>query len=302
MGFGYGKTILFGEHFVVHGLPAIVAGLSWKTTVTVQVQSIPEITLHDQRPRIAGFLEQKQQAYLNMIKNITQALEITQGLQISLAGDLVVTSGGIGASAATAVAITRALNTLYNLKLSDHEINNIALHGERAVHGNPSGIDNTAATFGGLFRFQKNQIPYFFTSTRPVEIVLIDSGFTTPTSQVLAQVADFKQRNPEKFDTLVSNYVALVQDAEQALQGHDLHVLGRLMSNNHALLQQLGVSTPKLDAIVALAEQDGALGAKITGTGCGGLVLALTPGKLQKEIALKFQRRGYDTLQMGIQL
>jgi len=302
IGSGYGKTILFGEHFVVHGLPALVAGLQWTTTASVQIQSVPEIIILDQRPRIAGFLEHKQRAYHQMVKNILDCLKITNGIHITLAGDLVVTSGGIGASAAAAVAITRALNALYNLKLSDQEINTIALQGERAVHGNPSGIDNTAATYGGLFLFQKNHSPHFFKSTRLVEIVLIDSGFTTPTAQVIAKVAEERKNDPEKFDRLVHEYMSLMHEVHQTLSNNDLPFLGLLMRKNHTLLQQLGVSTPELDAMVTLAERAGALGAKITGTGCGGLILALTPGVLQKKVATFFQARGYKTLQVTIQL
>jgi len=328
LGKGFGKVILFGEHFVVHDLPAIVAGLPWCTTASVHVTEHSSdavrpdrgpkvrvegydgdskkscITLHDERPRISGvkFLAGKQRAYDQLAQNILEKMGITDGVHITLAGDLAVSSGGIGASAATSVAITRALNKLYNFKLSDHEINEIALHGERAVHGNPSGIDNTAATYGGLFVFQKNTQPRFIEQTDSLDIVLIDSGFTTPTPDVIASVRSFKEKNPELVQDLIAQYKTIVQEAELILSEklHDnpdnLVRLGTLMNQNHTLLQQLGVSTPELDDIVSFACKSGALGAKITGTGRGGLILALTPGDIQERVAKKFITLGYNVL------
>jgi len=317
MGLGYGKIILFGEHFVVHDLPAIVAGLPWCTKASVQITQKSQahrIILHDERPRIPGvtFIESKKQAYYQLAQNIIERMGVTQDVTITLAGDLVVSSGGIGASAATAVAITRALNNFYNVNIPDHEINQIALCGERAVHGNPSGIDTTAATYGGLFVFQKNISPRFLLQAQRTKIILIDSGFTTPTSEVITSVQNFKDNHQELVHMLVTQYKNIVQEAEFILskklqsQAHDnldnLVRLGELMNRNHELLRQIGVSTPELDEIVLIARNAGAFGAKITGTGRGGLILALTPGDIQERVSRVFSALGYNVICTEIQV
>jgi len=298
MNHGYGKVILFGEHFVVHDLPAIVASLPWSTIASVRVlQNLDQkILLDDKRPRIPGvkYLESKYHAYNQLAKNIVERMGIIDNLEITLAGDLVVSSGGIGASAATAVALTRALNNFYNLNLPDNEIHEIALHGERAVHGNPSGIDTTAATYGGLFVFQKNKDIKFLDQTNSTKIVLIDSGFTMPTSEVITLVKKFKDNNPELVNSIISHYKNIVQEAEN--NRDNLARLGALMNENHELLRQIGVSTPELDTIVSVACGAGALGAKITGTGRGGLILALTSDDTQDRVAHACQRLGYKIL------
>ncbi len=294
-GYGYGKTILFGEHFVVYGFSAIVCALSSKTKATVEdlYNSEELFELIDSRPKHPNFKPTLQKEYNNLVQNILHFFNISQKVKITLSGDLTVCSGGIGASAACAVSIARAVNNYFKLGCSDKQINQAAYEGEKALHGNPSGIDNTAAMLGGLFSFKQNNIEKIIIK-EPIEIVLVDSEIENNTKSVLREVKIFKDNNPEKFNKLTDEFNKLYAQAKRALLDFDLKTIGILMTQNHNLLKRLNLSCDEIENIIDIAKDNGAYGAKITGTGKGGLVLVLTPGKsLQETVAQSLQKQGF---------
>lgn len=301
-GHGFGKVILFGEHFVVHGLPALVAALDAATTATITKVGGDKLVLIDDRPKCPNFTCSKNVRYQRSFQRILAFMGITENLEITLAGDLIVFSGGVGASAAAAVAIARAVNNYFSLGWDNEQINEAALQGEKEIHGNPSGVDNTAATYGGVFLFEKKRgIVKTFSSSNVVELVLIDSGKPSDTSAVIADVAQFRQKHPDKVEHLFESYTHLVRQAEHALESENWKRVGALMNKNYDLLKHLGVSNQELDAMVVKACDVGAYGAKLTGTGRGGLVVALTPGmKLQERVAQALQDDGYMSIKVRL--
>jgi mevalonate kinase len=308
--FGYGKIILLGEHFVVHGLPAVAVALDLKTYTDLQENDFQNdyLILVDNRPKAPGFVPSKLVQYRLICENILNFLKIKQKkLTVTLTGNLPVTCGGIGSSAAFAVSFARAISSKFNLNLSNDEINLAAFVGEQAVHGTPSGVDNTAAVFGGVIKFCNNQnfMPALSYSKvqikKSIEIVIIDSGKVTDTKQVILAVRDFMQKNPDETEIIFEQYNDIFNAGFNALDNNNLEKLGHNMNENHKLLQALGVSSPELNAITNKACELGALGAKLTGTGCGGLVIALTPGKdLQDLIAGYFEKSGYFVIKSKI--
>ena len=157
-GSGYGKTILFGEHFVVYGLPALASAIGSKTDATVAKKPGKGYELHDNRPEVPGYKLKKLDEQKVSIKNVLDFMSVNldkEALDITLAGDLVCASG-VGASAASCVSLARAINDEYNLGWDDNKINEAAYEGEKGYHGTPSGIDNTASTFGGLVYYIRN--------------------------------------------------------------------------------------------------------------------------------------------------
>jgi len=296
---GHGKIILFGEHFVVHGMPAIVSALPQKTEANLQllpqnVSNDRTIKIIDNRPKIPNFLSTKSIEYKNMVNAICDHLNIQNNLEITLGGDLLVTSGGIGASAAAATAVTKSLNIFFNLKLSDEQIYNTALEGEKAIHGSPSGIDNMAALRGDTFVFQKNiacsttqPLVTPIKLKMPIHLVVADSGQPSNTKQA---INDFRKNilgNPK----ILSKYENIYTRALTALENSDLEKLGTAMQSNHTLLQNLGVSHKKLDDMVKITLDAGALGSKLTGSGQGGLMIALTKNEAAQEKILNILKR-----------
>jgi mevalonate kinase len=301
VGWGYGKTILLGEHFVVHGLPALVAALELKTVASLQINNFGDIILMDHRPKAPGFQETKQDLYYDLVCRVFDYMGIIQrNYTVTLAGDLPVTSGGVGASAAAAVAIARAVNNAFGMNCDEHEINQAAYHGECSVHGMPSGIDNTAAVFGGLFLYQsKKRRP--LSRREFIPLVIADSGVSTDTKQVIEYVKNLKTSDPAKVARIFCAYEQLVDQGVSAVQALDLIRLGQVMTHNHQLLQELGVSCPTLDRMVEVSIQAGALGAKMTGTGQGGVMVALAPHLgAQEQIAKNLQAQGFFVIKTRI--
>jgi len=302
IGKGFGKTILFGEHFVVYGLPAIASALGSYTTAEVKVVNGKGWDVIDQRPATPGYKKKKYDEAMQSIKNVIEHMNIDVGcqkLEITFSGDLFAASG-VGASAAQATSLARALNDKFTLMMDDEKINEAAYEGEKAYHGTPSGIDNTASTFGGLIWFVKNlkggkntmEILY---SGKKMPLVIANTGITASTVEVVADVRKLKEANPLKFEKKFNDYHSLAISAKQALLEGDAISLGKLMNKNHKLLQEITVSGEINDKLVEIALNHGALGAKMTGTGRGGLVIALAENdEVQKNIAKAIEVEGYD--------
>ncbi|HLC00108.1 MAG TPA: mevalonate kinase [Candidatus Bathyarchaeia archaeon] len=306
-GSGFGKVILFGEHFVVHGFPGIVSAID--STADAEVKKIARgITIRDERKGSKGYAEEKKAQQLESIDRILKAMGIereTVAFDIWLGGNLPGFSG-LGASAASSVAIARAIAEEIGKKFSDERINEIAYEAEKAYAGTPSGIDNTAATFGGLLWFEKNMKGGANTIEKlgirePVEIVIGSTGVVANTKAMVEGVAERKRNHPEKYDALFEQAEAISLIGRKALQEYDLRKVGELMNDNHRLLQKIEVSHEKLDLLVDLARKQGAYGAKLTGGGGGGCMVALTPGKeLQEKVAKAIEKEGYEVLRTRV--
>lgn len=299
-GIGYGKTILFGEHFVVYGLPAIAAALADYTEARVE-HGTEGLEFIDNRPETPGYKETKRaeiERQLNALLKHFKIDTIKNSIKITLSGNLVCASG-IGASAALAASISRALNQMLGLNMTDEEINKAAYIAEEAGSGTPSGIDNTCAVFGGLITFEKNlqgganKIEHI-KIRQPVEIVLANSGITQETKIVVNDVKTLKEKEPEMVEKVFKNYRNVFYSALSALENGNWEELGKLMNKNHELLQEITVSCKELDEMQRIALKTNAFGAKLTGTGRGGLMIILTPGReLQENVTNSLENAGF---------
>ena len=266
-----GKVILFGEHFVVHGIPAIAASIenvaiidvepSDRTTFTSDVAgTIPELTS-------------------KAIENVKNAIGTKREYAIRLRGNLP-TFGGLGSSAAFCVALARAIAKAEGKTYTQEEINRIAYEGEKAFHGNPSGIDNTLATYGGIKKFVRGRTPsenrfYDIIVNNRMNIVVSYSGVISKTAKMIANVQTFKDKHPFKFKALCKDMEHIINEAEHALETNSMEFLGELMNKNQELLRLIGVSAEVNDTVVSKLRDLGALGAKLTGGGGGGTNIAL---------------------------
>ncbi|MFX0106835.1 MAG: hydroxymethylglutaryl-CoA reductase, partial [Candidatus Hodarchaeota archaeon] len=187
--------------------------------------------------------------------------------------------------------LARALDDEFRLGFDDDKINEIAFEGEKGSHGTPSGIDNTASTFGGLVWFVRDLGggPPKFESLRLGEaanLTIAATGLTASTTKVVGDVRAKKESDSKWFEGLAEEYQKLVGSARKALLEFNLGRVGELMNQNHSLLQELTVSCRELDEMVEIALDNGALGAKMTGTGRGGNMIALSPNeRTQNQVA-----------------
>jgi mevalonate kinase len=302
-GRGFGKVILFNEHFVVYNIPSIVSAIDRATTATVELFKRKGWSLDDLREATPGYKEDKLEQQKESIERILKAAGVDSTknpIKITLGGDLVAASG-IGASAASCVAIARALSDEFNLGLSDERINEIAYEGERAYHGAPSGVDNTAATYGGLIWFVRGRPIELIKIKKPVEIVMGNTGIVTDTKAAVAGVRERKEKYPEKYAKIFKEAEDLAYKARKALESYDLKAVGKYMNENHKQLQEIELSCKELDFLVDIARKQGAIGVKLTGGGLGGNMVALTPGKeLQEKVARAIEKEGFAVLKTKI--
>ncbi|MBN1861716.1 MAG: mevalonate kinase [Candidatus Thermoplasmatota archaeon] len=300
-GIGFGKAILFNEHFVVYGIPSIVSAIGNYTVAKIEPANQPGFTLVDKRPATPKYkqdkLAQQKESFELMFRKM--GLDLTKnGISITLEGNLYAASG-IGASAASCVAVARALAEYFDKTLTDDEINDVAFEGEKGYHGTPSGVDNTASTYGGLIWFQKGEknIIDRITLSSPVEIVIGNTGKVTDTKVAVEGVRQRKETNPKKYQEVFDRAENIAYLAKRAIHDGSLQDVGKLMNENHKLLQQIEVSSRELDFLVSVAREAGAFGAKLTGGGLGGNMIALTPGKdLQNKVATAIEKEGFQTV------
>lgn len=304
-GSGFGKVILFNEHFTVYSIPSIVSAIDRSTTATVEPSEGTGWIIDDQRKATSGYKEEKLEQQKDSTERILKAagIDATRNpIKITLKGDLVAASG-IGASAASCTAIARALSDEFNLGLSDDRVNELAYEGEKGYHGTPSGIDNTAATYGGLIWFVRGNpnVIERMKLERPIEVVMGNTGLVADTKAAVAGVRERKEKYQEKYGKIFKEAEDLAYKARKALESYDMKSVGKLMNENHKLLQEIEVSCKELDFLVGLAREQGAIGAKMTGGGLGGNMVALTPGKdLQEKVARAMEKEGFEVLSTRI--
>jgi mevalonate kinase len=287
-----GKVILAGEHAVVYGYPAIVLAIDR----FVEVLARPGGTLEPPRlfsfaePDPACAAETSLQAVLERARECLGFAE--QSVHLEVRSNLP-PSVGLGSSAALSVATLRALADLYARPLSPQSLCKAAFALEQLFHGQPSGIDHTAAVLGGALRFTKGEEPTFLELLAPPPLVVIIGRSRRRTRTVVERLAQLRERAPEFVHVRLEAIAALVRAAERALVTAQWPLLGSVFVENHALLRELGISTEELDELVRLAQQRGAYGAKLTGGGGGGAVVCLVP-EPREEFAAWFRQQGWD--------
>ena len=305
-GTGFGKTILIGDQFVLDGVPAIVSSIPFETVTTVERIDGEGWVLQDDRIEVPGYKDKKREQQSESIDRILDVMGIdvkATPIKITVGGTLLAGSG-VGASAAICVSLARALNAEFALALPIEEINRVAWQGEFPYHGVASGVDNTASTYGGLLLFWLEDGQQQFErikSPRSFEIVLANSGVTVNTAALDAFIDEQKTGDPELFAARLDAIRAQVLDMKEALEAGDLESVGKIMSENHTLLADMGMSHETLDHMCRTAVEKGALGAKVTGGGRGGYMVSLTPGtELQNTVASAFEAYGHKVIRTMI--
>jgi mevalonate kinase len=297
---------LIGDQFVLEEVPAIVSAISYETETTVERTDGEGWELVDNRIEVPGYKEKKREQQERSIDRILEVMNIDvkkNPIKITIGGTLLAGSG-VGASAASCVSLARALNEEFHLGYSIEEINRVAWQGEFPYHGVASGVDNTASTYGGLLLFWlKGQQQNFERIKTPqqFEIVLANSGITANTALLDEVTEKQKKEDPSLFAARMKIITEQAYAMKQSLEAGDLKGVGKIMIENHKLLAEMDFSHEILDYLCKLGLENGAWGAKVTGGGRGGYMVALTPGvELQEKVASAFDKQGYKVIRAVI--
>lgn len=294
-----GKIILFGEHAVVYGEPAIAVPVTQVRAKAILVPnpvgSSGEIKISAPAISIDGELKS-----LPVDHPIAKAIHLTLenvGISQPPAFNLKISStipiaAGLGSGAAITVVLIRAVSLFLGRPLSDEMVNELTFEVEKIYHGTPSGIDNTVVTYGMPVYFVRGRPIEAFTVKKPFCILIGDTGISSPTAVAVGDVRKAWEAQTEKFNQLFKGCGEIALQARQAIESGDVEALGPLMDENQALLMEMGVSSPELESLIATAKDAGALGAKLSGAGGGGNMIALVDSAEADKIAGSLERAG----------
>ena len=275
-----GKVILLGEHGVVYGRHALAMPIP--DAVTVSLSEAPELT-HDLPEEFVDLLLREMG-----IENTNWRIRVESRLPFGK---------GLGSSAAIAVAMVRAFNTQLDLGLNDDSVNAIAFESEKLAHGTPSGVDNTLSTYAEPMLF-RNKDGLQIDTINNIDMPPLVIAWGEETGRTSEQVAGVRQRYDEAaahFDALFDQMDSASRRGADLLRAGDWQGLGALMNICHGLLNAIGVSTPDLERMVAIARLSGAAGAKLTGAGGGGSIVAVCPNGIEP-VEQALQQAGYEVL------
>ena len=286
-----GKVILLGEHAVVYGVPAIVLGIDRGATAQSMPSARSELTLGSTERVTDDGDSDVARAFAALL----HACAVTRPVHVEVTTELPA-GAGLGCSAALGVAIVRALDAWEGRSPAPpSDAAERAMAWEKVFHGNPSGVDATAAARGGCLLYQRmsgglhlNEIAL----SRPLTLAIGHSGVSSSTREMVDMVARLKARNEENVTRSFEAIHSLVQNARLALESGDHVGVGKLMDLNQVILSGLMVSTEEIETLCRLARESGALGAKLTGSGGGGCVVALVEGD-PAPIVERWEKEGF---------
>ncbi|ADV64617.1 mevalonate kinase [Desulfurococcus mucosus] len=284
-----GKVILFGEHFVVEGYPAIglAVGLYASTCVEkgeFKIYSRQLGPIDPSSPLAKPFLRVLEEAAREFNCGRDYTIYIDSGIPVG---------AGMGSSAAVNVSLTHSLLHACGAGFTREDVSRIAYMGEVEVHGKPSGIDNTLATYGGLVYYKRGSFKRLDTLLpEGVELVVADTGVKRDTGVVVRDVLEKRRRLGRLGGILYEAAGELVEEALAALRERDVVRLGELMTVNHGLLFSMGASAWVNDYLVHRMLGLGAYGAKLSGAGRGGIVIGLAEPARAQAIVEELEREG----------
>ena len=265
-----GKVILFGEHFVVYGVPALVVSLGLRARVYAE-----------EGEGGVEMIGEHSEPVVSAARYVAERLGYGGGMRLRVVSGIP-RAVGLGSSAAVSVASAAAASLLIRGELLGDLVLEAGQVGEKTVHYTPSGID-TAIAFGGgggVYRRGEGLRQERF---RLGSLIVIDTGVERRTGEMVERVRRFGEREPGRFRRVMEEAAALVGEARDALNSGDLEAVGRLMNRNQDLLRVIGVSSPVIEDAITHALRSGALGAKLTGGGGGGCVIAVAEeGKIDE--------------------
>ncbi|MDV3293526.1 MAG: mevalonate kinase [Nitrososphaerales archaeon] len=288
------KAIITGEHFVVHGAWALAAAIG--RNVRVDIQPSDRFSMHSHGYRLS------RDALLpaeRVVETLAREFSFKPSLRVEIRSD-VPAGAGLGSSASTMVALVAALSRLKSLRLGRQEIIDFAMVGEKEVHGRPSGIDVNACALGGVLLYKVGTRPKRVRLNGARKLLIVYSGRKRSTRRLINRVSGAKESHPGLFSGLAASVSEVTRMAADRLVRGDMSGLGRLLTLNHAAVAAVGASNAVLDGLVDLLVSMGCPGAKLTGAGGGGSVIAVPPKGKAKSTTSELRRRGFEAFEARI--
>ena len=298
------KVILFGEHFVVYDKLAIVMAIDLHVHVTatkrsddlIQIKSdlgyVGQFQGNNYKPESGGVEGRR---ILEPMKLAAEAvldrLENNLGVNLSIDSKIPM-AVGLGSSGACAVATVAATSSLFGVDLTIEKLSQLPSKAEEYVHIKPSGIDQTISTYGGVIKYRRSEGITPLKIESDVPLVIGNTGKLRNTGQLVKKVRDKRERFPVLMDSIINLGDILSEKAEEALKQGYMIRLGELMDINQGLLSAIDVSTGQLEELIFASRMAGALGAKLTGAGGGGCIIALSSKENQDSLVKAINKVG----------
>ena len=274
-----GKVILFGEHAVVYGRPAIAAPVTQvKATATIEAGRAGKgtVILATDLTLAVHVRNAARDDPLASIVRLTLAhFDQSEPDASIIVHSTIPIASGLGSGAAVSTAIVRALAKFLDRELDQASMSALVYEVEKLHHGTPSGIDNTVVVYAQPVYFVRGQPIRTFGAKHPFTIVIGNTGVKSPTRIAVGDVRAAWESERGRYETLFDQIGSIARQAYAAIEAGDVAALGPLMDANHALLREIGVSSVDLDRLISAAKSAGASGAKLVGGGRGGNMIAL---------------------------
>ena len=292
------KVILFGEHFVVYGIKAILCSINKRVIITSsnteeQVISIKsdlgEISILSSTP--IEEINSPLLPFIYIAKKMTTKFNYSGGIKITINSDIP-PGVGLGSSSACCVAAAGSISGLFT-KYSKEEILNLAIEAEKTIFKDTSGADCTVCTYGGIIEYDKKS-GYKKINTRfDLQLVIVNTKIPHSTRLVVTKVKEFKEDNEEKFSELCNEEIKLIEKVKSILKSDDMKSLGQAMIINQKYLDQIGISNETLRSVIEDANKT-SFGSKITGAGEGGCIIALVDESNLEKTLRNLQSKNYE--------
>ena len=297
-----GKVILFGEHFVVYGVKAILCAINKRITVTAEEiderkisikSNIGELELEPNKP--ISEIDSPLKPFYYLANKIIQ--DKNCGIKIEVESEIPL-GVGLGSSSACCVAGAAAISKLFE-NISKEEILKLAIEAEKTIFQNTSGADCTVCTFGGLMEYDKENGFSKIESEPNFHLVIANSNVEHSTDSVVAEVKKFKESNEEEFSKLCKDESDLIENVLELLKENNIKELGQKAIQNQEYLERIGISNDKLREMVQVGKKS-SFGAKITGAGGGGCIFALTDESNLENTIKEFKEKNHECFSVKI--